>query len=148
MYMSTSTYRLAAAQTPAAGSERLCEMFGVRTDRYGYPIENQPRLFKPTESLVNRVYVVGASSGPKVIQQASEQGSAAAMRALPTLLAGRAIAPRYASRVNSERCTGCRACESVCPHRAIRMTGEGAVSDPAFCQACGFCAAACPVPTP
>ena len=25
------------------------------------------------------------------------------------------------------------------------MTPEGAVSDPAFCQACGFCAAACPV---
>jgi len=25
------------------------------------------------------------------------------------------------------------------------MTEEGAVSDPAFCQACGFCAAACPV---
>jgi heterodisulfide reductase subunit A len=25
------------------------------------------------------------------------------------------------------------------------MTDEGAVSDPAFCQACGFCAAACPV---
>jgi heterodisulfide reductase subunit A len=25
------------------------------------------------------------------------------------------------------------------------MTAEGAVSDPAFCQACGFCAAVCPV---
>lgn len=49
------------------------------------------------------------------------------------------------SRVNPERCTGCRTCESVCPHGAIRMTPEGAVSDPAFCQACGFCAAACPV---
>ncbi|MFH2002137.1 MAG: hydrogenase iron-sulfur subunit, partial [Planctomycetota bacterium] len=36
--------------------------------------------------------------------------------------------------------------ETVCPHGAIRMTEEGAVSDPAFCQACGFCAAACPVP--
>jgi len=34
---------------------------------------------------------------------------------------------------------------TVCPHGAIRMTEEGAVSDPAFCQACGFCAAACPV---
>jgi heterodisulfide reductase subunit A len=136
---------LAAAQTPSRGSQSLYQMFGVGTDRYGFPIENQPRLFRPTESLVNRVYVVGAASGPKVVQQASEQGSAAAMRALPPLLAGQAEPPLYASRVNPERCTRCRTCETVCPHGAIRMTGEGAVSDPAFCQACGFCAAACPV---
>jgi len=136
---------LAAAQTPSKGSNDLYRMFGVQLDRHGYPIENQPRLFRPTESLVNRVYVVGASIGPKVIQQSSEQGSAAAMRALPVLLSGRAEPPRYASRVNPDRCIRCRMCETVCPHGAIRMTDEGAVSDPAFCQACGFCAAACPV---
>jgi len=136
---------LASAQTPAGGSAELYRMFGVQTDRYGFPIENQPRVFRPTESLVDRVFVVGASAGPKVVQHAAEQGSAAAMRALPPLLAGRAEPPRYASRVNPDRCTGCRTCETVCPHGAIRMTPAGAVSDPAFCQACGFCAAACPV---
>jgi len=136
---------LAAAQTPARGSNELYRMFGVEMDRDGYPIENQPRLFRATESLVNRVYVVGSSCGPKVVQQASEQGSAAAMRALPALLRGSAEPLRYASRVNPQRCTKCRTCETVCPHGAIRMTEEGAVSDPAFCQACGFCAAACPV---
>jgi heterodisulfide reductase subunit A len=94
---------------------------------------------------VNRVYVVGSSSGPKVVQHAAEQGSAAAMRALPVLLAGKAESLRYVSRINPDRCTKCRTCETVCPHGAIRMTEEGAVSDPAFCQACGFCAAACPV---
>ncbi len=136
---------LAAAQTPSRGSNELYRMFGVEVDRHGYPVENQPRLFRPTESLVNRVFVVGASSGPKVVQQASEQGSAAAMRALPSLLSGQVEPLRYASRVNPDRCIKCRTCETVCPHGAIRMTEEGAVSDPAFCQACGFCAAACPV---
>ena len=120
-------------------------MFGVTTDRYGFPIENQPRVFKPTESLVNRVYVVGSSSGPKVVQQASEQGSAAAMRALPSLLRGTAEPLKFASRVNPDRCIKCLNCQTICPHGAISMTDEGAVSDPAFCQACGFCAAACPV---
>jgi len=136
---------LAAAQTPTSGSGTLYEMFGVGVDCYGYPVENQIRLFNPAESLVNRVYVVGASSGPKVVQHASEQGSAAAMRALPSLLAGQVDSSRYASRVNPDRCIKCRACEAVCPHGAIGMTDEGAVSDPAFCQGCGFCAAACPV---
>jgi len=136
---------LATAQKPSSGSRDLYRMLGVHVDRYGFPIENQPRLFKPTESLVNRVFVVGASSGPKVVQQASEQGSAAAMRALPDLIRGAADAPRYASRVDPDRCTKCRTCETICPHGAITMTEEGAFSDPAFCQACGFCGAACPV---
>ena len=136
---------LAAASEPSKGSAALFKMFGVGTDRYGVPIENQIRLLRPTESLVNRVFVVGNSAGSKVIQQANEQGSAAAMRALPTLLSGKTDSLRHASRVNPERCIKCRTCETVCPHGAIRMTDEGAVSDPAFCQACGFCAAACPV---
>jgi len=136
---------LASAQTPASGSQDLYRKFGVELDRYGYPIENQPRMFRPTESLVDRVFVVGASAGPKVIQHAAEQGSAAAMRSLPALLSAQVRPNRYASRVNPDRCTGCRTCEAVCPHGAIRMTPSGAVSDPAFCQACGFCAAACPV---
>ena len=134
---------LAAAQEPSRGASELCRMFGVETDRYGYPVENQPRLFRPTESLVDRVYVIGASSGPKVVQQASEQGSAAAMRALPPLLRGEREPPRYASRVNPDRCVRCGLCVAICPHGAITMTADGAVSDPAFCQACGLCAATC-----
>lgn len=136
---------LAAAQTPSRGSRDLCRMFGVELDRHGYPIENQPRLFRPTESLVNRVYAIGASAGPKVVQHASEQGSAAAMRALPELLRGQTEPLRYASRVNPDRCVRCGLCVTMCPHGAIKMTSQGAVSDPAFCQACGFCAAVCPV---
>ena len=65
--------------------------------------------------------------------------------AMSKLLKGETDTPRFASRVNPDRCLKCRICETVCPHGAIRMTEEGAVSDPAFCQACGFCAAACPV---
>ncbi len=136
---------LAAAQEPARGSAELFRMFGAGTDRHGFPIENQPRLFRPTESLVNRVFVVGESTGPKAVQQCAEQGSAAAMRALPELLAGRTLPPRFASRIDPRRCITCRVCETVCPHGAIRITEEGACSDPAFCQACGLCAAACPV---
>jgi len=136
---------LAAAQTPAHGSQELYRMFGVETDRYGFPVDAQPRLFRATESLVDRVFTIGASCGPKVVQHATEQGSAAAMRALQPLLRGAVDPLRYASRVNPDRCTGCRTCETVCPHGAIRMLDDGAVSDPGFCQACGFCAAACPV---
>ena len=136
---------LAAAQRPATGANQLFAKFGVRLDRHGFAVENQPRIFRATESMVDRVFVVGSSAGPKVVQQAGEQGSAAAMRALPVLMAGAVDPPRFTSRIDPERCTSCRACVAVCPHGAITITEQGAVSDPGFCQACGFCAAACPV---
>jgi len=44
-------------------------------------------------------------------------------------------APRYAS---------CRACESVCPVKAIRV-GETAIELAENCVRCGRCAAACPM---
>jgi heterodisulfide reductase subunit A len=135
---------LAAAQVPRPGTAPLMEQLGVITDSHGVPRENQVRLFRPTESCVDRVYAVGASVGPKIVQQAVEQGAAAAMKALPVLMRGVKQPGKYASVISGDRCIRCRSCMTVCPHGAIRMTEHGAVSDPAFCQACGFCAAACP----
>jgi heterodisulfide reductase subunit A len=135
---------LASAQIPRATSLPLVEQLGVRTDRYGFPMENQVRLFRPTESMVDRVFAIGASVGPKVVQQAVEQGVAGAMKALPVLARGEKEIGKFSSRVDQDLCIRCRTCISVCPHGAISMTPEGAVADPAFCQACGFCAAACP----
>jgi heterodisulfide reductase subunit A len=135
---------LAAAQVPRQGTTPLLEQLGVLRDAHGFPRENQVRLLRPTETYVDRVFAVGASVGPKVVQQSVEQGSAAAMKALPVLSEGLRHPGTHTSAINPDQCIRCRTCLAVCPHGAIRMTPEGAVSDPAFCQGCGFCAAACP----
>ena len=142
--LETDLLVLAAAQVPSATTAPLLEQLGVITDRHGFPQESQVRLFRPTESMVNRVYAVGAAVGPKIVQQSVEQGRAAAMRALPLLLRRAAEPLPHASTIDSNLCVRCHGCIAVCPHGAIHMTSDGAVSDPAFCQACGFCAAACP----
>jgi heterodisulfide reductase subunit A len=142
--LDTDMLVLAAAQVPRSTTSPLLRQLGVLTDVHGFPRENQVRLFRPTESMVDRVYAVGAAVGPKVVQQSVEQGRAAAMRALPVLMRGVTQPVRHASRISEIRCARCRSCLAVCPHGAIRMTEHGAVSDPAFCQSCGFCAAACP----
>jgi heterodisulfide reductase subunit A len=142
--LDTDLLVLAAAQVPRPEASPLLRQLGVEVDQYGFPRENQVRLFRPTESMVDRVFAVGAGLGPKVVQQSVEQGRAAAMKALPVLVEGSTKPPTHASRVAQDDCIRCRTCMTVCPHGAISMTSDGASSDPAFCQACGFCAAACP----
>ncbi|MBU0501186.1 MAG: 4Fe-4S binding protein [Gammaproteobacteria bacterium] len=50
-----------------------------------------------------------------------------------------------------ERCTryryrysACDRCREACPQGAVSLSDEGAVIDPALCQNCALCAAACP----
>jgi len=124
--------------------KELIEKLKVRTDRYDYPLETQPRIFRPTESFVDRVYIAGAVTGPKIVQESVEQGSAAALKASLHMLRGKKELPKYVSHVNKELCSQCRICEIVCPHDAVRVHEEGAGVDQAFCQGCGLCASACP----
>lgn len=135
---------LASAQTPKKGARSLATQLKLPTDQTGFPMENQPRIFRPTESFVDRVYVIGAATGPKVVQQAVEQGKAAAMSALPYFIKGEKELSTFVSNIDPEICVNCRICETVCPHGAITITQKGVVTDPGFCQGCGFCAAACP----
>ncbi|MFW5863206.1 MAG: hydrogenase iron-sulfur subunit [Desulfohalobiaceae bacterium] len=135
---------LASAQTPKQESQDLLRQLGVTADAYGFPMENQPRLFRPTETFVPRVYAAGASSGPQVVQQAVEQGKAAALDFHAQLHQGGKQPVKYINRIDRETCIQCRFCGTVCPHGAIRLTSEGMYADPGFCQGCGLCAAACP----
>ncbi|MBW1879245.1 MAG: hydrogenase iron-sulfur subunit, partial [Deltaproteobacteria bacterium] len=144
LVLDTDLVVLAAAQTPARRTAELMAQLGVQADLHGFPLENQVRLFRPTESMVDRVFAIGGSVGPKVVQQSVEQGSASVMKALPLLMSGHKEVGRFVSRVAEDTCIRCRTCMAVCPHGAIRMTDDGAVIDPAFCQACGLCAASCP----
>ncbi len=119
----------------------LLEKLKVKTDKFGYPIEFQPRLLNPTESHVDRVYVAGSVSGPKIVQEAVEQGIAAATKALSSV--GSKQLPKFVSHVNTDLCSACRICEAACPHGAIEVK-DFAIVDQAFCFGCGLCMAACP----
>jgi ferredoxin len=47
--------------------------------------------------------------------------------------------------VDPERCVGCAACVTVCPHGVLAMAdGKARARDPDGCMECGACATNCP----
>ncbi len=133
---------LAEALIPAG--VQLLKKFGVVTDKFGYPIEFQPRIINPNETYVDRVFVVGTAKGPGIVQESVESGSAVAMRIAEMLKDGEKKLQKFVSYVNKDICSKCGICASMCPHDAIRIKEDGAEVDSAFCRGCGLCMSVCP----
>ncbi len=133
---------LAEALIPAG--VQLLKKFGVVTDKFGFPIEFQPRIINPNETYVDRVFVVGTAKGPSIVQESVESGSAVAMRIVEILKDGEKKLQKFVSYVNKDLCSKCGICASMCPHDAIRIKEDGAEVDSAFCRGCGLCMSVCP----
>ncbi len=131
------------AEPLVPSSARLMKMFGLPLDEYNFPIEFQPRIIRPSESYVDRVFVAGTARGFKDVQESVESGSAVAMKVYEALMNDK-IPLKYVSQIDGGKCTGCGICVAVCPHNAIKMESTIAKSDPAFCKGCGLCISACP----
>ena len=124
---------------------KLMKLFGVKLDKYGFPIEFQPRIITPMETYVDRVYAAGMARSFKDIQESVESGSAAAMKVYEALKDGEKKLQKYVSMVNSDKCIGCGICRETCPHNAISVD-ENLKSkvNPGFCKGCGLCTSVCP----
>ncbi len=133
---------LAEALIPAG--VQLLKKFGVVTDKFGFPIEFQPRVINPNETYVDRVFVAGTAKGPAIVQESVESGSAVAMRIVEMLKDGEKKLQKFVSYVNKDLCSKCGICASMCPHSAIIIEEDGAKVDSAFCRGCGLCMSVCP----
>jgi pyruvate formate lyase activating enzyme len=45
---------------------------------------------------------------------------------------------------SASRCIRCGTCEAACPEKAITLTNEGIITDPALCKMCVKCSEVCP----
>ncbi|MDP2157348.1 MAG: CoB--CoM heterodisulfide reductase iron-sulfur subunit A family protein [Nitrospirota bacterium] len=137
---------LCPAVIPATESGKLGRVLETAQDRFGFFEELHGRL-DSAQSKIRGIFLAGTCQSPMDIQKAMNQGMAAAGYILSGLVVGRKleIQPIIAV-VDSERCSGCRVCISVCPYTALSFDAEKekAVVNDLLCQGCGTCVAACP----
>lgn len=105
---------------------------------------------RPVDFATEGVFMAGLCHFPKFIDESVAQARAAAGRAATVLARDRLEAEAIVARVNPERCTACRMCETLCAYRAIEVKvvnetfgTQAAVVNEALCKGCGACAASC-----
>lgn len=146
---------LAAAIKPAADARKLATMLTASIDNNDFFTEAHPKL-RPVESPTAGIFLSGVCQGPKDIPETVAQAGAAAVKVLGLLSKDQLLTNPCVAHVNEQICSGCLACEKVCPYGAISaeyklVNVKGlkerrliAQVNEALCQGCGACTVACP----
>lgn len=144
--LDVDTVVLCPAIVPSEGVARLARALDAPLDRTGFFEELHSRT-DSAQSKLKGIYLAGTCQSPMNIQQAMNQGMAAAGYVLAGLREGQKleIEPVKAA-VDEGRCSGCRVCGLICPYQAISIDAarEVASVNTVLCQGCGTCVAACP----
>jgi heterodisulfide reductase subunit A len=156
------TQLVVLAEPLIPSSIRVAKMLGLQLDKFGFPMEVHPKIPRPLNSYVERVFLAGAAKGFKDVQESIESGNMAGLRAYEALKGKK---QRFVASTILEKCSKCGMCIPICPHSAIsareKEGGRTIFLDPknieekdlsnieikidsAFCKACGLCYTTCP----
>jgi heterodisulfide reductase subunit A len=136
---------LSAGLEPRHDAKEVGKKFGISCSTDGWFIERHPKL-DPVATMTDGIFIAGACQGPKDIPAAVSQGAAAAAR-VQGLISRRQISLEpVRARVDADKCSGCRICNTMCPFNAISYLEDRQVTEinQALCQGCGTCVSACP----
>ncbi len=128
-------------------NEKLVEVLKLPIGRDGFFNEIHPKL-RPVETVIDGVYIAGASQGPKNSYETVASSLAAAAKVATLVLKGYAELEPQVATVDVEKCTWCGLCLEACPYNAFERVKYGdkevAKVIEALCKGCGACVPVCP----
>jgi heterodisulfide reductase subunit A len=136
---------LAVGVIPRTGVEELARKLKIQVDSNKFLTEAHAKL-RPVESNTLGIYIAGCAHGPKDIPEVVAQASGAASKAIAILSQAQVAFEPTIAGVNTDECSGCGVCVSICPFGARELDREKMVIkvNEALCQGCGACSAGCP----
>jgi len=129
-------------------NKELNEVLKIPVGRDGFYNEIHPKL-RPVETVIDGVYIVGTSQGPKMINESVMSALSAVSKAEGLLIRKRVELEPLTAFVHEDKCEWCGKCLEACPYEAIEKVSidgkEVARVIDALCKGCGACAPVCPV---
>jgi heterodisulfide reductase subunit A len=134
---------LCTAMLPSKGTADLAKLLKVPLGEDGFISEKHPKL-DPVSTHRSGILAAGAILGPKDVRDTVLDGRSTAAQAIEFLGTGKMlIDPVKAIVADGMRCTKWKACEAICPVRAISVDEVPRV-DTIACIGCGACVSECP----
>jgi heterodisulfide reductase subunit A len=134
---------LCTAMLPSKGTEELARMLKVPLGEDGFVSEKHPKL-DPVATHRSGIFAAGVVLGPKDVRDSVIDGRSTAAHVIEFLGTGKMlIDPVKAIVTDGMKCAKWRACESICPVKAIQVDEFPRV-DTIACIGCGACVSECP----
>jgi heterodisulfide reductase subunit A2 len=128
-------------------NKKLVDILKLPIGTDGFFNEIHPKL-RPVETVIDGVFIAGASQGPKTLSESVASSLAAVSKSASLLMKGYVDLEPLIAGVDPERCEWCDECTKACPYNAIEKVSaigkEIARIIPSLCKGCGACVPTCP----
>jgi heterodisulfide reductase subunit A len=134
---------LCTAMMPSKGTAELAKLMKVPLGEDGFVSEKHPKL-DPVSTHRSGIFAAGVVLGPKDVRDSVIDGRSTAGQVVEFLGTGKMLVdPVKAIVADGMKCTKWKACETICPVKAIQVDEVPRV-DSIACIGCGACVSECP----
>ncbi|MHA1821299.1 MAG: hydrogenase iron-sulfur subunit, partial [Promethearchaeota archaeon] len=133
---------LATGTEPAEGTQKLANMLNVSMDKYGFIMASHLKI-RPSQTVVQGIFLAGAIQGPKDIPTSIAQAESAAAKMIAMLNKDTMEVETIKVQFDPDKCDTCRLCLDICDFNAIKLVDNKIQVNTANCVGCGACTAMC-----